>query len=151
MSLENYLVRHAMSRPPITVEPETLLLDAALTMRTAAIRHLPVVEGGRLVGLLTDRDVQRCAPSRLIPISEEGYNRVFEGTTVARVMTREPLSVEPELPLAAAIALMQQSRFGCLPVVQDHGIVGILTRSDLVDTLNRFLSGQNPVRFPEES
>ena len=151
MSLETYLVRHVMSLPPTTVEPSTLLLDAALTLRAAAIRHLLVVENGLLVGLLTDRDIQRCAPSRLIPISEEGYNRVFEGTTIERIMTREPLSVEPDMPLSAAIALMQQSRYGCLPVVENAAVVGILTRSDLVDTLNRILTGQNPIRFPEES
>jgi acetoin utilization protein AcuB len=146
-----YLVRHVMSRPAITVEPSTLLLDAALTLRTGSIRHLPVVEGARLVGLLTDRDIQRCAPSRLIPITEEGYNAVFAGTTVARVMTREPLSVSPALPLPAAIALMQQSRYGCLPVVQGEELVGILTRSDLVDTLQRLLAAQNPIRNFEES
>jgi CBS domain-containing protein len=151
LSLESYLVRHVMSQPPISVEPSTLLLDAALTLRTGAIRHLPVVEHGRLVGLLTDRDIQRCAPSRLIPISEEGYNAVFAGTTVARVMTREPLSVSPDLSLPAAITLMQQSRFGCLPVVQDEELVGILTRSDLVETLQRLLCGLSPVRPYEES
>lgn len=151
MPLDNYLVRQVMSRPPISVEPSTLLLDAALTLRTRAFRHLPVVENGQLVGLLTDRDIQRCAPSRLIPISEEEYNRVFEGTTVARVMTRDPLSIEPDMPLPAAISLMQQSRFGCLPVVQDGSLVGILTRSDLVDTLSRILSGHNPVRHPDET
>ena len=140
-----------MTQPAVTVEPSTLLLDAALTLRTGAIRHLPVVEHGRLVGLLTDRDIQRCAPSRLIPITEESYNAVFAGTTVARVMTRDPLSVSPDLPLSSAIALMQQSRYGCLPVVQGVELVGILTRSDLVDTLQRLLSNQSPVRDPEES
>jgi len=151
VSPESYLVRHVMSRPPITVEPSTLLLDAALTLRTGAIRHLPVVENGKLVGLLTDRDIQRCAPSRLIPITEDGYNQVFADTTVARVMTREPLSVAPDLALPAAIALMQQSRYGCLPVVENGELVGILTRSDLVDILHRLLSDQNPIRYTEES
>ncbi len=149
VSLEHYLVRHVMSRPAITVAPSTLLLDAALTLRTGAIRHLPVLEDGQLVGLLTDRDIQRCAPSRLIPITEDGYNQVFAGTTVSRVMTREPLFVSPDASLPAAIALMQQSRYGCLPVVENGELVGILTRSDLVDTLHRILSGQNPVRNSE--
>jgi acetoin utilization protein AcuB len=103
-----------MSRPPITIEPCTLLLDAALTLRASAIRHLPVVENGQLVGLLTERDIQRCAPSRLIPITEDGYNQVFAGTTVAKVMTREPLAVGPDMPLPAAIALMQQSRYAAV-------------------------------------
>jgi CBS domain-containing protein len=149
--IERRLVRHVMSRPAITVEPMALLLDAALTLRSSAIRHLPVVENGQIVGLLTDRDIQRCAPSRLIPISEDGYNQVFAGTTVSRVMTREPLSVGPDLPLSEAIVLMQQSRYGCLPVVENGAVVGILTRSDLVDALQRLLCGQDLNRFSADS
>ena len=140
-----------MSHPPITVEPSTLLLDAALMLRAGSIRHLLVVENGRLVGLLTDRDIQRCAPSRLIPISEEGYNAVFEGTTVNRVMTRAPQTVSPDTPLLTAVSMMQQSRFGCLPVVEDERVVGVLTRSDLVDVLQRLLSGDSVRRYPEPS
>jgi acetoin utilization protein AcuB len=107
-----YFVRDVMTHPAVTVEPSTLLLDAALALRAGAIRHLPVLENGRLVGLLTDRDIQRCAPSRLIPITEENYNAVFADTTVGRVMTREPLSVSPDTPLSAAIEIMQQSVLG---------------------------------------
>lgn len=136
-----------MSMPPITVEPSTFLLDAALTLRASAIRHLPVVSNGKLAGLLTDRDIQRCAPSRLIPIDEEGYNAVFAGTTVNSVMTRDPMTVSPDATLATAIELMQQSRLGCLPVVEDGNLVGILTRSDLVDALQRLLSGGSPNRY----
>jgi len=126
----------------ITVEPTTLLLDAALLLRASAIRHLPVVDKGRLVGLLTDRDIQRCAPSRLIPISEEDYNAVFAETCVDRVMTREPLVVPSDAPLLSAIGMMQQSRYGCLPVMDGERLVGILTRSDLVEALHRLLSGK---------
>jgi len=133
-----------MTQPAVTVEPATLLLDAALTMRASALRHLPVTEQGRLVGLITDRDVQRCAPSRLIPISEEDYNAVFADTNVSRVMTREPRTVAPDTPLLAAIELMQESRYGCLPVVDDNDqLVGILTRGDLVDAFQRLLSGKD--------
>jgi acetoin utilization protein AcuB len=149
VSLVEYFVRDVMSHPPITVEPSTFLLDAALMLRAGSIRHLLVVENGRLVGLLTDRDIQRCAPSRLIPISEEGYNAVFEGTTVSRVMTREPQTVSPDMPLLTAVAMMQQSRFGCLPVVENHTVVGVLTRSDLVDVLQRLLSGGSARRYAE--
>lgn len=140
-----------MSQPAITVDPSMFLLDAALMLRAGSIRHLLVVKDGRLVGLLTDRDVQRCAPSRLVPISEEGYNAVFEGTTVDRVMTRDPLSVSPDMPLAAAIGMMQQSRFGCLAVVDNELVVGILTRGDLVDALQRLLSGKSARRNLELS
>ncbi len=150
MALPNVLVRDIMTRPAVTVEPVTLLLDAALTMRASSIRHLPVVEGERLVGLLTDRDVQRCAPSRLIPISEQEYNAVFADTTVSRVMTREPLPIAPDSPLLRAIESMQQTRYGCLPVVEGEQLVGIITRSDLVDALQRVLSGKQLRRQTEQ-
>ena len=149
MSAVDYFVRDIMSQSPVTVDPSTFLLDAALILRASAIRHLLVVEDGRLAGLLTDRDIQRCAPSRLIPISEEEYNAVFDGTTVNRVMTRAPLTVSPDTPLVTAIGTMQQSRFGCLPVVENGALVGILTRSDLVDALQRLLSGNSLSRYIE--
>ena len=100
-----------------------------------------------MVGLLTDRDIQRCAPSRLIPITEENYNAVFADTTVGRVMARKPLSVSPDTLLSEAIAMMQQSRFGCLPVVENDALVGILTRSDLVDTLHGIVCGKGQESF----
>jgi acetoin utilization protein AcuB len=145
------LVRDVMSQPVVTVEPTTLLLDAALAIRSSSIRHLPVMEEGRLVGLISDRDIQRCAPSRLIPISEDEYNDVFACTNVGRIMTRDPISVAPDTAVLSAIGLMQQSRFGCLPVVDGYALVGILTRSDLVDTLQRLLSGSTGNRSAEVS
>jgi acetoin utilization protein AcuB len=145
------LVRDVMSQPVVTVEPTTLLLDAAPAIRSSSIRHLPVMKEGRLVGLISDRDIQRCAPSRLIPISEDEYNAVFASTNVGRVMTRDPISVAPDATLLSAISLMQQSRFGCLPVVEGETLLGILTRSDLVDTLQRLLSGSTGNRSAEVS
>jgi acetoin utilization protein AcuB len=132
-----------MTYEVVTVEPTSLLLDAALTLRAGSIRHLLVIENGLLVGVLSDRDVQRCAPSRLMPVSEEDYNAVFADTIVNRVMTRNPETVSSTTPLAAAITIMQQSRFGCLPVVDDDKLVGLLTRSDLVDALQRVLLGKS--------
>jgi acetoin utilization protein AcuB len=136
-----------MTSAPVTVDPNSQLLDAALALRSNSIRHLPVVEDGKLVGLLSDRDIQRSAPSRLIPITEEGYNAVFECNTVTRVMTRDPVVISPDAVLADAIVLMQQSRCGSLPVVQNGELVGILTRGDLLDALHRILTGKGIVRF----
>ena len=114
--------------------------------RGKAIRHLPVVDGTRLVGLLTDRDVQRCAPSRLIPITEQAYNSIFSDTLVERVMTRDPMTVSSNIPLQGAITAMQQVKYGCLPVVDNGELVGILTRGDLIDAPQRMLTGKDVVR-----
>jgi acetoin utilization protein AcuB len=110
------LVRDVMTTEVVTIESNALLLDAAMMLRSSSIRHLLVIEDTKLVGVLSDRDVQRCAPSRLIPITEEGYNSVFAETRVDWVMTREPETVSPATPLVEALAPIQQSRFGCLPV-----------------------------------
>jgi len=132
-------VREVMTSPVISAEPSTLLLDAALLLRASAIRHLPILEGAELVGILSERDIQRCAPSRLIPITEDSYNAVFADTTVERIMTREPKFVSSSTSLLGAMAVMQQGRYGCLPVVDDGELVGILTRSDIMDALQRLL------------
>jgi len=146
MPPEASFVREVMTTSVVSVEPSTALVDAALLLRGNSIRHLLVMEGEELVGLLTDRDIQRCAPSRLIPISEEDYNAIFAETTVNRVMTRNPQTVSSTTPLATAIATMQQGRFGCLPVVDEGLVVGILTRSDLVEAFRRLLTGKSLVR-----
>ena len=137
---DNYIVLDVMTKEVVSVSPSTVLLDAALLLRASALRHLPVVHEGRLVGILTERDVQRCAPSRLIPITEDSYNAVFADTNVGRVMTREPKTVSSQTPLLDAIRLMQQAKYGCLPVVDDGALVGILTRGDLIDALQRVLT-----------
>jgi acetoin utilization protein AcuB len=138
-----------MTTEVVTIDINALLLDAALNLRSSAIRHLLVIEDGKLVGVLSDRDIQRCAPSRLVPITEEGYNAVFSETPVNRIMTREPETVSPATLLVEAVAQMQQSRLGCLPVVDGDGIAGILTRSDLVEALHRILSGKPLSRASE--
>jgi acetoin utilization protein AcuB len=140
-----------MTLAPVTVDPSTQLLDAALALRSNSIRHLPVVENGKLVGMLSDRDIQRSAPSRLIPITEESYNAVFERNTVNRVMTREPVVIVPDAVLADAIVLMQQARCGSLPVVENGELVGILTRGDLLDALHRLLTGKSAARLVEST
>jgi acetoin utilization protein AcuB len=137
---DNYIVLDVMTKEVVSVSPSTVLLDAALLLRASALRHLPVVHEGRLVGILTERDVQRCAPSRLIRITEDSYNAVFADTNVGRVMTREPKTVSSQTPLLDAIRLMQQAKYGCLPVVDDGALVGILTRGDLIDALQRVLT-----------
>jgi acetoin utilization protein AcuB len=141
-----YLIRDVMTSPVISVAPSAALLDAALILRGNSIRHLPVLEGERLVGLISDRDIQRCAPSRLIPVTEEVYNSVFANTNVERVMTRDPQTVSSAETVLAGITRMQQAKCGCLPVVDQGVLVGILTRGDLLDALQRLLVGQSAAR-----
>ncbi len=144
----DYAVRDIMTSPVTSVSQTSRLLDAAVTMRAAGIRHLPIVDGERVVGVLSERDVQRFTPSMLHRITEEEYNSIFENTRVDRVMTREPQCVEPETPLREALTLLLEKRVGCLPVVENGRLVGILTHSDLLTLLLRLLTQEAAQKTP---
>ncbi len=145
-------VRQYMTAEPQTLEITRSLLDAALLLRRAHLRHIPILENGRLVGILTDRDVARIAPSRLTPLPEEEYNRVFEGTSVAKIMTKEPLSTTPDSPLGEAVALLHTKRLGCLPVLEGGKLVGIITVTDMLRALQDFIGAvSSPPGSPQKS
>jgi acetoin utilization protein AcuB len=139
-------VRDVMISPVSSVPHDSSLLMAVINMRRDGIRHLLVTEGERLVGVISERDVLRCAPSLLTKVSQDEYNATFENTPVSKVMHREPKSVEPNTPLREAVAFMQENKLGCLPVVEGEVLVGIVTRSDLLNLLQRVLNeGSLPV------
>ena len=116
--------------------PESIYLPRS-EMRSLSIRHLPVVQDGKLVGLITDRDVARVSPSILSAVSQDEYNQVFEQTMVQRVMGKHIISVSPDQPLSEAITVLHDNKWGCLPVVENEKIVGIIT---LIDILRYALS-----------
>jgi acetoin utilization protein AcuB len=136
-------VRDYMTPDPQTLDSKNTLLDAVLMLRRLELRHIPILEGGRLVGILTDRDVGRVAPSMLMGISPQDYNRVFEDTPVAKVMTRNLLSTTPESPLAEAVHLLYNHKVGCLPVLEDGRLVGIITVVDMLRALHDLVGNLN--------
>lgn len=145
---EELLVRDYMTAPVTSIEvKEARLLDAALIMRRSGIRHLPITDGERLVGIITDRDIHRFAPSMLSKVSQEEYNAVFENTPLERVMTRDPLSVTPQSPVREAVSILHERKLGCVPVVENGKLVGILTITDMLGLLNQLLpAARQPVQ-----
>ena len=133
-------VKDYMNSSVSTLKPEDRLLDADLLIRRASVRHLPVLSDGRLVGLLTERDVRRFAPSILHSTPDE-YNEIFEATVVGTVMTKDVKTIRPDASLAEAAALLYSERLGCLPVVDGDELVGILTRTDILRFANDVLNG----------
>lgn len=132
-------VRDYMSSPVTTLTPDQRLLEADLLIRRSPIRHFPVLSDGRLIGLLTERDVRRVAPS-ILDSTPENYNAIFENTLVAAVMTKDVRTISPDAPLSQAASILYQERMGCLPVLERGRLVGILTRTDVLhyafDALN---------------
>jgi acetoin utilization protein AcuB len=136
----NYTVRDFMTTPAVSLPLDSRLLDAALTLRRTGFRHLPILEGESLVGIVTDRDVHRCAPSLLSRITPEEYNAIFEETKLERVMTRNPVTVAPDTPLIEAAQILHDRKLGCLPVVEGGKLTGIITVTDMLRVLHTVLS-----------
>jgi len=128
-----------MTRELTTLAHDATLLDAALLMRSSGFRHVPVVNGNKLVGLLSDRDVQRAAPSIFGKMTPEEYNRIFETTPIAKVMAKEPVTVTPATPVTEVVNMMFERKFGSVPVVEGEKLVGIVTTTDLLGLLSKLL------------
>ena len=133
------LVEDVMSRSVVTLTPDHTLREAIELLRSRTIRHLPVVGGSKVVGIVTDRDVKRATPSLHSSIDRSGYERVLETTTVAQFMTREPLTVPPNSKLKAAVKIFLDRKVGALPVVEDGRLVGILTDIDILRVVHEML------------
>ncbi len=135
MKVGNY-----MTPEPVTVSEQDSMGEALLIMRRNQIRHLPVVNGNLLVGIVTDRDLRRASPSLLSGIAEEKYQEVIESTPVARIMTREPFTVRLDTDLVDAVRVLVDKRISSLPVVNGAELVGIFTEIDALRVLLELLS-----------
>ncbi len=125
-------VEDVMSRSVVTLAPEDTLRDALNLLRSNRVRHLPVVDGSALVGIVPDRDVKRATPSVLSGVDRDEHDRVLATTKVAQFMTREPITVTPKSGLKAAVKIFLDRRVGALPVVEDGHLVGILSDIDIL-------------------
>jgi CBS domain-containing protein len=102
-------------------------------MRLLKFRHMPVTADGRLVGLVTQRDILRISASSLLPGAKEQTNFLSRTFRVRDVMVRDVKAVKPATALSTAARLLLQGKLGCVPVVDDNNVlVGILTESDFV-------------------
>jgi CBS domain-containing protein len=121
-----------MTSKPITVDPETPMLDARQRMAEARIRHLVVVEGSRVAGIVTDRDVRLNLPSPATSLSVWEVNALLAKLTVREIMSRSVIVVDPDRPAAEAARIMIDHKIGALPVVDGGRLAGIVTESDFV-------------------
>lgn len=136
------LIADRMQRDVITIDREASLRRARRVMDNHRIRHLPVVEDRRLVGILTDRDIRQAAPSAVSSLTTRERDEFMDYVRVGQVMTRRIISVTPATAMAEAARLLLRYRIGCLPVVEDRCLVGILTTSDLVGVLGDILGAE---------
>jgi CBS domain-containing protein len=147
--MERTRVRDIMSSPAITVSPETALPAANALMKEKEIRHLPVLEKGRLVGIVSRGDLREASISASINADQYELHFLLNKLTVGKLMTRKVRTVAPDALVVDAADLMTEHKIAGLPVVDaDGAVVGIVTESDLLKMLVRRLRGaedQKPV------
>jgi acetoin utilization protein AcuB len=125
-------VRALMTEDPITIAPDTRVIDAHRRMQTEAIRHLPVCVDGHLVGIVTDRDIRLNLPSPATSLSIWEVHELLSRVTVEQIMTRAVILVGPDRDVAEAARIMIDHKIGALLVMEGDRIVGILTEADFV-------------------
>lgn len=133
------VVADIMTANPVTVTPRNAIRTAVNLMREGGFRRLPVVDRGRLVGIITDRDLRRAANSPFV-VREQWYdNFILDHIEVGSCMTPNPLTIAPTAPIAEAARTMRNHKIGGLPVLADGQLVGIITDTDLLDFLIELL------------
>ena len=136
------LVRDYMTSSVTTLNDDARLIDAALLIRRTGKRHVPILSArdGKVVGIISDRDVARMAPSILGQMTPEEYNSVFEATPITVAMTKSPMTIGPDEPIVNAVNQLYSKKIGALLVVTDGNLTGILTVSDMLGLLNELLA-----------
>jgi acetoin utilization protein AcuB len=130
-----------MTADPASVSPSASLAEAWDLMRELDVRHLPVVEGGALVGMLSDRDLARLDVSRLLSVEgAEGLRRELS-TKVVEIMTADVIAVDTDTALSDVVTLLIEHKVGAIPVVrpQTRTLVGIISYIDVLRALQDVL------------
>jgi len=131
-----------MTRDPVTVTPETSFQEALKIIRERKIRRLPVLdERGHLVGIVAEKDLLYASPSPATSLSIFEMHYLLAKLRVKDIMTREVITTTGDTPLEDAACLMVTRKIGCLPVVEDGQVVGIITETDIFKTFVELLGG----------
>jgi acetoin utilization protein AcuB len=126
------LVKDWMSKNPITINDDTSMMKAIHLMKQNRFRRLPVLQQGRLVGIVSDRDLKEASPSKATTLDVHELYYLLSELHVKDIMTRDPITVGPDDTVEHAAQVMLENTISGLPVVDEQGaVVGILTQSDV--------------------
>jgi acetoin utilization protein AcuB len=134
------LVRDSMSREIVTLSPDETAATALAVCRERRIRHLPVLTEGRLVGIVSDRDLRSSTPA----LGDPARAAALQGVLVRDAMVRDVVTVLADDPIEQAANTMRERKIGCLPVLDGEDLVGIVTASDVMDALVFLVGAHEP-------
>ena len=125
-------VTDIMMGSPVTLKPEDTLDLANDVISLGRIRHIPVVDAGRLVGLLSERDLMGAAASHVFRLKQKSKSALLKSVLIRDVMKKRVVTVSPETSIKDAAHLMADKKIGCVPVVINGAIVGLVTTTDIL-------------------
>jgi acetoin utilization protein AcuB len=134
------LVKDSMTREVAVLSPQATAAEALGMCRERRIRHLPVLEEGHLVGIVSDRDLRSAAPA----LGDPERASALEEIRISDVMTSEVVTARPDDPIEEAANRMREKRIGCLPVLDDGALVGVITSSDVMEALVYLVGAHEP-------
>ena len=132
------LIREKMMKTPVTIQSDASFFEARHLMREKGVNHLPVMDKkDRLIGIVTDRDIREAAPSDATTLSVHEINYLLEKLKVSDFMTKKEklVTLHPDTLVEEAALLMQEKKIGSLPLVEGEKLVGVVTKTDLLDLL----------------
>lgn len=135
ISYKGYM-RERINRNPLTIGPEMSFYEVRKLVHDKGVRHLPVVDKeGRLIGLVTDRDIREAGPSDATTLSIYELNYLLEKVQVSSFMRPRDkvITITPDTLIEGAVQLMHDHKIGCLPVLEDEKLYGIITETDVLD------------------
>lgn len=132
-------IKDMMTKNPITVDSKTLVLEAQKIMRENKIRRLPVVDKGKLVGIITQHDLLMASPSPATSFSVHELHYLLSKMKVSEIMKKNPVTITPDTPFEEALKIGQDRKIGSFPVVEKEKLIGMVTESDIVRVLTRSL------------
>lgn len=123
-------VRDIMTTNVVTIPSSTSIADTKRIMEAHRIRRLPVVDKGKLVGIVTERRLEQVSPSKATSLSVWELSYLLDKTTVKEIMERDVVTVSPDMSAEESLAVAQGNKVGALVVVEDGRVVGIATTND---------------------
>ena len=138
------LVREIMQAHPVSATLETRLPDLVRALQRRGFRHLPVLDGGRLVGIISDRDVKRAMTSAALATEGHARDLLLDGLTAGQIMTRGVTTIGPICGVEEAARLMATGKISALPVTEDGRLLGIVTETDVLQLFVRALGVLEP-------
>ncbi len=138
------LVKERMTPNPICGYPDMPVTEAQSLMREKGFRHLPILENDNLVGLVTQRSLLKALPSDVSNFSHFEISYTLAKIKVHTVMNKEVITIDEDTPIEEASRVMADERIGCLPVMRDGKLVGIITDNDLFNIMVSLLGSRIP-------